>query len=136
MCGSNLVPFLVFLPLYLVNKVELKIDKKITLHFWNIILIFKLAEGPGVARRKNLKKMLVYNTHKKFHPISPAVLPAIRNISIYKFGLSVCLFVSNKRQTGWTDWAQIFCGTSRDHREGLWMIKIKSVLLRFFCKKI
>jgi len=34
-----------------------------------------------------------------------------------------CLFVSNKRQNGWTDRAQIFCGTSRDHREGLWMIK-------------
>jgi len=43
---------------------------------------------------------------------------------IYKFSLSVwvfvCLFVSNKRQNGWTDRAQIFCGTSRDHREGLW----------------
>ena len=38
--------------------------------------------------------------------------------------LFVCLFVSNKRQNGWTDWTQIFCGTSRDHREGLWMIKI------------
>ena len=38
--------------------------------------------------------------------------------------LSVCLFVSNKRQNGWTDRAQIFCGTSRDHMEGLWMIKI------------
>jgi len=47
--------------------------------------------------------------------------------SIYKFGLSVsvCLFVSNKRQNGWTDRAQIFCGTSPDHREGLWMIKIQ-----------
>ena len=30
----------------------------------------------------------------------------------------VCLFVSNKRQNGWTDRAQIFCGTSRDPREG------------------
>ena len=39
--------------------------------------------------------------------------------------LGVCLFVSNKRQNGWTDRAQIFCGTSRDPREGLWMIKIK-----------
>ena len=34
--------------------------------------------------------------------------------SIYKFGLSVCLFVSNKRQNGWTDRAHIFCGISRD----------------------
>ena len=54
-------------------------------------------------------------------------------LSIYKFGLSVCLsvclFVSNKRQNGWTDQAQIFCGTSRDHREGLWMIKILNICL-------
>ena len=41
-------------------------------------------------------------------------------LSIYKFGFSVflfvclfvCLFVFNKRQNGWTDRAQIFCGTS------------------------
>ena len=53
-------------------------------------------------------------------------------ISIYKFGLSVffvCLFVSNKRQNGWTDRAQIFCGTSRDPREGLWKIKISNICL-------
>ena len=35
--------------------------------------------------------------------------------------LSVCLFVSNKRQNGWTDRAQIFYGSSRDPREDLWM---------------
>ena len=29
-------------------------------------------------------------------------------LSIYKFGLSVCLFVSNKCQKGWTDRAKIF----------------------------
>ena len=42
--------------------------------------------------------------------------------SIYKFNLSVCmfvcLFVSNKRQNGLTDRAQIFSGNSRDPREG------------------
>ena len=43
--------------------------------------------------------------------------------------LSVCLFVSNKRQNGWTDPAQIICGTSRDPREGLWMIKISNICL-------
>ena len=43
--------------------------------------------------------------------------------------LSVCLFVSNKRQNGWTDRAQFFCGTSRDPREGLWMIKISNICL-------
>ena len=44
--------------------------------------------------------------------------------------LSVCLFVSNKRQNGWTDRAQIFCGTSRDSREGLWIIKISNICLQ------
>ena len=39
--------------------------------------------------------------------------------SVYKFSLSVFLFVSNKGQNGGTDQAQIFGGTSRDHREGL-----------------
>ena len=57
----------------------------------------------------------------------------IPRVSIYKFGLSVCLFVclfvSNKRQNGWTDRAQIFCGTSRDPREGLWKIKISNICL-------
>ena len=49
--------------------------------------------------------------------------------SIYKFCLSVCLFLSNKRQNGRTDRAQIFCGTSRDSREGLWIIKISNICL-------
>ena len=43
--------------------------------------------------------------------------------------LFVCLFESNKRQNGWTDRAQIFCGTSRDNREGLWIIKISNICL-------
>jgi len=43
--------------------------------------------------------------------------------------LSVFLFVSNKRQNGWTDRAQIFCGIFRDPREGLWMIKISNICL-------
>ena len=43
--------------------------------------------------------------------------------------LFVCLFVSNKRQNGWTDRAQIFCGTSREPREGLWIIKISNICL-------
>ena len=53
--------------------------------------------------------------------------------SIYKFGLSVCLsvcpFVSNKRQNGWTDRPHIFCGTSHDPREGLWMIEFSKICL-------
>ena len=57
----------------------------------------------------------------------------LRLVSIYKFGLSVCLFVclfvSNKRQNGWTDRAQILCGTFWDPREGLWIIKISNICL-------
>ena len=33
--------------------------------------------------------------------------------------LFVCLFVIDDRQNGWTDWANFFCGTSPDPREGL-----------------
>ena len=51
------------------------------------------------------------------------------NTSIYKFGLSVCLFVCLYPINGWTDRAQIFCGTSRDPREGLWKIRISNICL-------
>ena len=37
--------------------------------------------------------------------------------------------MSNKRPNSWTDRAQIFCGTSGDHREGLWTIKISNICL-------
>ena len=55
--------------------------------------------------------------------------------SIYKFGLSVCLgvwvfvclFVSNKRQNGWTDRKQSCCGASRDPREGVWKIEFSKI---------
>ena len=66
--------------------------------------------------KNDVIQFLVYN-------ISWGGIVFFSSKSIYKFGLSVCLFVSNKRQNGWTDRAQIFCGTSRDHREGLRMIK-------------
>jgi len=51
------------------------------------------------------------------------------NLACLSVCFGVCLFVSNKRQNGWTDRVQIFCGTSRDHREGLWMIKISNICL-------
>ena len=41
--------------------------------------------------------------------------------------LFICLFVSNKRQNGWRP--KSFCGTSRDPRESLWMIKISNICL-------
>ena len=43
--------------------------------------------------------------------------------------LFFCLYLSNKSQNGWTDRAQIFCGTSRDPKEGLWMIKFSKICL-------
>ena len=43
--------------------------------------------------------------------------------------LSVCLFVSNKRQNGWIDRAQALCENSCGPREGLWMIKISKICL-------
>ena len=41
--------------------------------------------------------------------------------------LSDWVFVSNKRQNGLTDRAQIVCRTSNGPREGLWMIKFKKL---------
>ena len=49
------------------------------------------------------------------------------HISIYKFGLSVCLSVCLYPINVKT--AELFCVTSRDHREGLWMIKISNIFL-------
>ena len=75
-----------------------------------------------------------------FHPKHQWRYTENHHIFIYKFRLSVCLFVSNKRQNGWTDRAQILCETSRDPREGLCMIKIfKKCVLKVFifvkCRK-
>ena len=51
--------------------------------------------------------------------------------NLYKFAsLSVCLFVSNKRQNSWTNQAQILFGTSHDPWEGLWMINISKISLQ------
>ena len=59
-----------------------------------------------------------YIKHQVYLYINLACLPVF-----------VCLFVSNEHQNGWTDRAQIFCGTSRDSREGLWIIKISNICL-------
>ena len=70
-------------------------------------------EAPSTARKKGAKRLefLVY-------------------LNIYFVCLSVCPFVSNKRQTGGTDRAQILCRTSRKPREGLWKIKISKISLQ------
>ena len=54
------------------------------------------------------------------------------NLTCLCVWVSVCLFVFNKRQNGWTDRAQFFYGTSCDHWEGLRMIKIKKMCLKVF----
>ena len=69
------------------------------------------------------KKLFFITLLSELPGVDQVIRSYSRRKSIYKFGLSVCLFVSNKRQKGWTDRAQIFCGTSRDQKEGLWMIK-------------
>ena len=53
------------------------------------------------------------------------------NIYILLDCMSVfCLFVSNKPQNGWTDLANQFSGTSRDPREGLYMIEFLKICLQ------
>ena len=75
--------------------------------------------------QRNKQRLLLYISKYMY------IIGTQSESSIYKFGLSVCLsvclFVSNKRQNGWTDRAQIFCGTSCDPREGLWMIKFSKI---------
>ena len=60
--------------------------------------------------------------------------------SIYKFNLSVslfvCLFVSNKRQNGWTDEAQILCGTHVAPGKVYGQSDFKYVILKYFYPKL
>ena len=49
----------------------------------------------------------------------------------YIYTLLVCLFVSNKRENGWTDRTQSLCGTSHDPRQDLGIIIM--CLKVFFC---
>ena len=59
-----------------------------------------------INQGKHLIKLILYNYTKWFY------------IFFMYVWLSDCLFVSNKRQNNWNDWAQILCGTSHDTREG------------------
>ena len=45
------------------------------------------------------------------------------------------LFVSNSRQNGWTDRAQILCGTLHDPIKGLWMLRITKMCLKILDNK-
>ena len=61
---------------------------------------------------------------------------ACRSVSwyIYILCLSVCFFVSNKRQNGWTDRTKILCVTSHDPSEVLWMLRITKNRLKIYFK--
>ncbi len=77
-----------------------------------------------VATQCEILDMIKYEISKVFNFKIAKILGQYS--SIYKFGLSVCFYPIN----GWTDRAQIFCGTSyRDPREGLWKIKISNICL-------
>ena len=75
-----------------------------------------------------LLKIVHFSVNKNFRSYEGSFL-----ISIYKFGLSVWLFVSNKRQNGWTDRAQIFCENPRIifvlfydvHKENMFTINLE-----------
>ena len=58
-------------------------------------------------------------------PVELSWWGALRTSYIYTF-LSICLFVFNKRQKGWTDWAQLFFlrGTLYDPRKDLRILRI------------
>ena len=66
------------------------------------------------------------NLYTCYSPLNLYTCYSPLNLYINLSCLSGCLFVSNKRQNGWTDRAQIFCGISRYPRESLWMMKIKN----------
>ena len=73
--------------------------------------------------------------HSHLFPPTFLLRPVLLFMIIYMYTLlvwvSVCLYVSNKCQNGWTHRAQIFFGTSRDPREGLWMIEFSKILFVF-----
>ena len=70
----------------------------------------------------------LYNKYDCLYSSQNLQYTKFRFCHLYK-EMFVCLFVSKKRQNGWTDRAQIFCGTSRDPREGLWMIEFSKISL-------
>ena len=54
----------------------------------------------------------------------------IHYLSVYILCLSVTLYPIHVTQNGWTDRAQILCGTSHDPGRDLWMIKLSKISLQ------
>ena len=126
---------------------------KLTIFFRKLIVRSMLSAWPSQLQVKFWTDLLyhmllpVYNIYfPTYHMLLPVnhwifsvyhvLLPVSHNLfpvdhillPVYHSVLPVDL-VSNKRQNGWTDRAQIFCGTARDSREGLWIIKISNICL-------
>ena len=80
-------------------------------------------EGVGILGMKLLDELSKTSEDNIIcSPFSIATTMAMVRF-LYKYMSFTCPFVSNKRQNGLTDRAQISCGTSHDPREGLLNIK-------------
>ena len=74
---------------------------------------FKSIQKVNKLRKIHTEKIKIWNE----------VVIYIYTLLVMDHGVCLFFFVSNIRQNGWTDRAYIWCGTSRDPREDLWMIK-------------
>ena len=78
--------------------------------------------------------------HHQVEALHILLLPTLsrRIESIYIYTLlvykSVCLFVSNRRQNGWTDQDQTLCGTSREPGKFYKWSKFQKFVFFSFCK--
>ena len=126
--------FLVFRFLYILSSSFLRHSIEMSFNLFDTFYLKNSFLFPWFLQLKKTFKL--FSAHHTKHPwgknhFKIKYTPPVKwsSESIFKFGLSVCLFVSNKRQNGWTDQAQIFSGISRDPREGLWMIKFSKICL-------
>ena len=87
---------------------------------WNPSLIYRLVQGSSDV---------IYWFHCSVHFLTLKRIESkkwFEKVSYLYINLA-CLFVSNKRQNGWTDQAQILCGTSR----GLSLIRPRFIYIFF-----
>ena len=107
---------------YLTIELDLEEKQSIFANFWK-----NLSFGP----KSSLSCSLKYNKYSIFNVFQHHILclSGCLFLCFYVY-LSICI---NKRKHGWTDQTQIFCGTSHDPTEGLWMLKVtKKLCHKFF----